>query len=103
MPMVRISFVKPNPGQHDAVVKILDELEDFLSSRPSYIMGCRLANASDPDHIGRMAMWADQESVNHAAVLDHLQVVRGRLHQIIQPGHQELLFEVQGTPKNLPS
>ena len=84
------------------VERVFDELEEYLSSLPGYILGFRFGGHDDEDELGRVALWRTHEDADHAATRDHTVALRAQIHRLIDPGHMETLVEVKGNPRNIP-
>jgi hypothetical protein len=85
------------------VERLLDELDDHLSTQPGYVMGFRFIGHENKEELGRVALWGTHEEADHAATLDHTMSLRAQIHRLIDPGHLETLVEVAGSPKNIPA
>lgn len=96
MPALRLSIVVPLPGRRAEVERLLDHLEEFLSKHPGYIMGGRFAAADVPEEVGRIGIWHAHADADHAATDDDVIAVRSQIHQLIQPGHLERLYDTAG-------
>ncbi len=102
MAVARISIMRPLEGRGNEVERLLDEFEEYVSKYEGYILGFRFASCDESDEIGRIALWASQEQANHVAIMDHVFVLRARIHRAIKPGHIELLVDLKGAPRNIP-
>lgn len=102
MAIVRISLVRPFPGQKARVERILDNMADHFSQQKGYVMGCRFEARDDPEQLGRMSIWESHSDADHAAILTHTEALMSELHRLIEPGHLERIYEIKGSPKNLP-
>ncbi len=102
MRIARQTIVHPKAGMTERTESILDELEAAYAHLPGYILGFRYKTEGSKDEIGRIAVWRSQEDANHAAQNTHIQAIRARLTRIIEDGHEEHVFEIEGTPQNLP-
>lgn len=96
MPALRLSIFVPMPGQRAEVERLLDRLEQSLENQPGYIMGGRFAAADRPEEVGRLGVWEAHEQADRAAIDDDVIAIRSQIHQIVQPGHLERLYDVAG-------
>ena len=100
MPYVRISLMQPKPGQADRVNELLDQLIDFYEDQPGYVTGYRLTPHDGSGRLGRIGVWEDDKSAEHAATADHDLALRSELNMVVESGsHQELSFEGLLAPK----
>jgi len=100
MAVVRFSLMRPIVGQRAAVERLVEELNQFVSKQPGFIMACRFRGRDD-EEIGRLAVYETAERADEIALMDHTQAVRSQLHELIQAGHMEELFIIRGTPIGL--
>lgn len=101
MPVVRISLMRPLAGRRAEVERLLEEIHVFFSQQKGFIAGFRFVS-QDGDELGRIGVWESDTRADEVAQMQHTMVLRGRLHQCIQPGHKEDLYNIQGTPLGLP-
>lgn len=103
MTVARVSIYNVIPGKKEEAEKLLDEFENFVSKEKGYILGFRFEGAEDPNDIGRIAVWESHRDIDRVATLNHVVVLRARLHRLIKPGHIEKVLVLKGKPKNIPS
>ena len=96
MPALRLSIMVPLPGSRAEVERLLTHLEDLLAKHPGYVMGGRFNAADNSNEVGRIGIWRSHAEADHAATDDDVIAVRSQLHQIIQPGHLERLYDTAG-------
>ncbi len=100
MPWLRISLTTPTPGSEAEVEKLFGELENVLSSEPGFVMGGCFSGGHER---GRFSIWNTKEDADKAAAKTNIQMIRSSIHNLIQAGHQESLFEITGAQHNIPS
>ena len=93
MKVLRVTVVRPKRGQQATVASELNDLAAFLSRQKGFIEGYQL---KEGDLLGRITVWEDKDSADHAASTDHVMAVRARLHRACQDEPEERLFEVTG-------
>ncbi|MFQ5879570.1 MAG: antibiotic biosynthesis monooxygenase family protein [Dehalococcoidia bacterium] len=92
MPYVRISLMKPMPGEREAVERINRELASRYSVMKGYITGYVLRAQDDSDEICRLGVWETEADADRAAT-DHRNLsLRSELHLKVQPGHADRSF-----------
>lgn len=100
MAYVRISLMQPKPGQAARVHELLDQLIEFYEAQPGYITGYRLEPHDGSGRVGRIGVWDNDASAEHAATNDHDMALRSELNMVVEAGsHQELSFEGTPSPK----
>ena len=103
MYIVRQTSVNPQPGRKERVEEILDALEAHYATLPGYGLGFRYKLVGGTSgEIGRIAVWRSHENADHAAQNTHSQALRSELNLVITEEHQEHMWEIEGTPQNLP-
>lgn len=94
MPYVRVSLMKPKSGQVEHANALLDQLIEFYEQQPGYQGGYRLTPHDGSGRIGRIGIWDEQTSAEHAATDDHDMALRSELNMVVESGsHQELSFD----------
>jgi hypothetical protein len=58
--------------------------------------------AGNHGEIGRIAVWDNPDSANHAAQDGHTVALRARLNGLLHGEHMERVLDIEGTPQNLP-
>ncbi|MBI4497965.1 MAG: hypothetical protein HY689_08720 [Chloroflexi bacterium] len=96
MPALRLSIMVPQPGQRAQVERLLDHLEELLAKHPGYIAGGRFAAADTSQEVGRIGIWRSHAEADHAATDDDVIAVRSQIHELVQPGHLERLYDTVG-------
>lgn len=94
---------EPIVGAAAEVERLYDRLEEFLEQQTGFIMGFRFVATDGSGETGRLAVWESEAAADQAAQLEHTQALRSQIHVLLQPGHFERLYEVRGTPRNLPT
>jgi hypothetical protein len=104
MPIVRFSLYRPLPGRRAEMERLLDSLEDWLSKQEGYLLGFRFAATDASGDIGRIGIWRSLADADHAADQEHTLAIRAELLRLIDDNgtHIERIFEIRGTPHNLP-
>ncbi len=102
MTIARLSIFKALPGKKEELEKLLDEFEEFVSKEKGYISGFRFEATENTNEVGRISLWENQQQADHVATMDHVVVLRNRIHRLIMPGHTEKILVVKGKPKNFP-
>jgi heme-degrading monooxygenase HmoA len=99
MPYVRISHMRPRPGQEKRVGEILDELSRFYTDCQGYVLGYRLQphEHDTTKRMGRVGVWESEDAAVDAAQNQHALALRSELLRLIdEDSHEELSFD--GTP-----
>lgn len=93
MPYIRISLMKPTPGNERDVAAIMDDLVTFYQQQQGFIDGYKLRADDETGEIGRVTVWTSEEAADHVAQLNHVLSQRSALMRFIQDGsHQERGF-----------
>ncbi len=94
MPYVRVSYMRPKPGQEQPVAEILAKLSAFYASEPGYVLGYHLhPHEGDSTRVGRIGIWESEEHAVHAAQTDRALALRSQLLRLIdEDSHDELSF-----------
>ncbi len=96
MPVMRISVLKPLPGRAKEIEHLSDELGEWLSKQPGFILGFRFGGAAHANEVGRISIWESRQHADHAASLDHTVSLRSRIVSACAPQHLEHLDDVMG-------
>lgn len=91
---VRISLMKPVPGQEGEVERLQDDLLAFYKDQPGFIAGYRLAAHDGTEDVARVTVWESEADADRVATADYNMAVRSELHAAIRAGHEDRGFEV---------
>lgn len=92
MPYLRLSLMKPLPGQEAEVKEINQQLVHLYRSLEGCLAAFAVAAVDGSGDLGRLTVWESEHAADHAATHHHSLALRSQLHLLIQPGHQERSF-----------
>lgn len=100
MAWLRLSLGTPLPGSREEVLRLYSELEDTLATDRGFILGGVIA--TDDGEVGRFALWDTRENADRASGAEHVIAVRSQIHNLVEPGHIEHLFQIMESAHNIP-
>ncbi|MFQ5861219.1 MAG: hypothetical protein ACE5IG_06695 [Dehalococcoidia bacterium] len=103
MPIARLALVRPLPGREQEVNRLQDQLIEAFAQQPGYILGFRFSIRERPRETGRLGIWESLDAADEAALVDHVMSLRSQLNLAISGRHEELIWDLQGSPWNLPA
>jgi heme-degrading monooxygenase HmoA len=90
---VRLSLVRPKPGQEARVTEILNDLLNVYASQPGYLQGYSLTSNDPGTEIGRLTMWRSEHDAEATANSQHVMAQRAELMRLVEGGsHVERSF-----------
>ncbi len=92
MAYIRLSVVKPRPGQEERAVELLKALSAATAGSPGWQANYVLRPRDDSDEIARISIYDDESSAERAASTPSVLSLRSELHLVIEPGHRERAF-----------
>ena len=92
MPYVRVSLMRPKPGEDARARELIDTLIAYYRQQPGYLSGMRLEPSDSAGFIGRMGLWASEADANAAAQHEHDLALRAQLGSVVTE-HSEYAFE----------
>ncbi len=92
MTYVRLSVVKPRPGQEERTVEILKALSAATANSPGWQASYVLRPHDDSGDIARISIYDDESSAEREASTPSVLSLRSELHLVIEPGHRERGF-----------
>lgn len=92
MSYVRISLMKPMPGERETVERINKELVSHYSAMKGYITGYVLEAAGGANEVCRLTMWESGDDADHAATDERTLPLRADLRLKVQRGHTDRAF-----------
>lgn len=92
MTYIRLSVVKPRPGQEESTVKILHALSAATAGSPGWLGNYVLRPHDDSGDLARISIYEDEASAEREAATPSVMSLRSELHLIVEPGHRERGF-----------
>lgn len=92
MPYVRLSIVKPRPGQSARIQELMEKLNEYSLSQPGCEASMVLKPHDNSGEIARISIYDNELSAEHIANSDHVMALRSELHLAAEPGHVERAF-----------
>lgn len=93
MSYIRLTVVKPRPGQEAHVEQIIRRLADLAGKQPGCLQSFILKPHDESGEVARLAIWTDEHAAEHAANDHTIMAVRSDLNQWLTPnGHVERAF-----------
>ena len=87
---VRLSLMKPKPGEEKLVAGLMDNLLEFFTQQPGYERGYALLEGDRQGRVGRITLWKSEGQADHAANTQHVLAVRAEImHRIEDDSHIE--------------
>lgn len=100
MSYIRLSLMKPQPGNEERVHHLLDDLVLLHESQPGYTVGYRIQREGGSGLTGRLAVWESSADAAHAAQGKEDFAIRAELTTLIETGsHEEHAYEANYAPK----
>ena len=99
MALVRISLFRPKKGSEERVQQLLFDLDRFHRTLPGYQGGYTLRNRDGAGELGRVSIWADETSDDHAAIADRDLALRAELTRLVErESHRESQYDSLAAP-----
>jgi hypothetical protein len=86
---VRLSLVRPKPGNEGAVAAIENDLMAFFTKQPGYVHGYQIVAGAAQTAVGRLTIWRSPQDADHAAQQQHVLAQRSELNMLIEPDSHE--------------
>ena len=84
MQYVRIALMTPRRGQSHEATRLLSQIIAFCSQQPGFLGGLIIGGRPDAGtRVGRITLWADEESANRTAREDHMLALRSQLNALV--------------------
>ena len=81
---VRLSLMKPKPGEEKLVAGLMDNLLEFFTEQHGFERGYALLEGDSQGRVGRITLWESEEQADHAANTQHVLTVRAEIMQRIE-------------------
>ena len=81
---VRLSLMKPKPGEEKLVAGLMDNLLEFFADQPGFERGYALLEGDLRGRVGRITLWESEGQADHAANTQHVLTVRAEIMQRIE-------------------
>ncbi|MBI4236572.1 MAG: antibiotic biosynthesis monooxygenase [Chloroflexi bacterium] len=102
MAVIRLTTFRPAPEDRARVARLLDELNEFLSRQPGFILALRFASP-DGGEMGRIGIWESEERADAVAQMQHNLALRSQLMEALgEEVREESLYQVASSPTPLP-
>lgn len=92
MPYVRLSIVKPRPGQSAHVQDLMQKLNEFSLTHSGCESSMVLKPHDNSGEIARITIYDNEITAEQIANTDHVLALRSELHLASEPGHVERAF-----------
>ncbi len=92
MAYIRLSVVKPQPGQEERALELLKALSAATASSPGWHANYILRPHDDSGELARISIYDDESSAERAASTPSVLSLRSELRLIIEPGNRERAF-----------
>jgi quinol monooxygenase YgiN len=92
MTYIRLSVVKPRPGQEERAVEILHALSAATAGSPGWQANYVLRPHDDSGDLARISIYEDEASAEREAATPTVLSLRSELHLVVEPGHRERGF-----------
>ncbi len=92
MAYIRLSVVKPRPGQEERVLEIFKALSDTTANSPGWQASYVARPRDDSGEIARVSVYDDEASAEREAATPTVLALRSELHLAVEPGHRERGF-----------
>jgi len=92
MAYIRLSVVKPRPGQEARVVEILKALSAATENSPGWQANYVVRPHDESGDIARISVYDDEASAEREAATPTVLALRSELHLVVEPGHRERGF-----------
>lgn len=92
MVYIRLSVVKPRPGQEDRVIEILEALSATTANSPGWQANYVARPRDESGEVARISVYDDEASAEREAATPTVLSLRSELHLVVEPGHRERGF-----------
>jgi heme-degrading monooxygenase HmoA len=92
MAFVRLSVVKPRPGQEQRAIELLEALSAATADSPGWQANYVLRPHDDSGEIARISIYDSESSAEREAATSSVLSLRSELHLVIEPDHRERAF-----------
>lgn len=96
MAYVRISLMRPKPGQEQRLADLIEQLVTYYQQQPGFLHGYRLSALPGDISgcLGRVSVWEGAAAAERAAGTDYDLALRSEVNMAVEDGsHEELAFE----------
>ena len=95
MPYVRLTVIRPLPGQHENARALLEKIEHLFADDPGMLMGFEFGDAREVDApIGRVAVWESNTAANKRATSTAAIGLRAELQRLCREDIVDSLSEI---------
>lgn len=92
MAYIRLSVLKPRPGQEERAVEILKALSAATANSPGWQANYVLRPRDDSGELARISIYDDESSAEREASSPSVLSLRSELRLIIESGNRERAF-----------
>ena len=92
MPYIRLSVMKPRPGEAQRMEDFMRKLTALVLEQEGCIESYLMKPDDDSGEIARMAIYADERSAENSANSTPVMALRSEIHLLSEPGHVERAF-----------
>ncbi|HEY5475233.1 MAG TPA: antibiotic biosynthesis monooxygenase [Tepidiformaceae bacterium] len=92
MTYIRLSVVKPRPGQEARALEMLHALSAATAGSPGWQANHVMRPHDDSGELVRISIYEDEASAEREAASATVMALRSELHLVIEPGHRERGF-----------
>ena len=92
MAFMRLTMVRPRPGNEQQVRRLMEELDSDLAASPGFIFSFIIARESR--RIGRVSLWRSKEDANREALSPRTLNLMSDLHELSLEA-EESMMEVE--------
>ena len=95
MPYVRLTVIRPLPGQRDKAREVLQKIEHLFSDDPSLLMGFEFGEGGDSEGpLGRVSVWETNTAANKRATSVQSIALRAELQRLCSEDIVDSLSEI---------
>jgi hypothetical protein len=91
---VRLSLMKPKPGEEQRVLDLHEKLLEWLPSQHGFVRGYVIRGGDPQGRLGHIDVWRTGEDAKNAAQSQHVLSLRSELNLIVErESHAEHAYE----------
>jgi len=92
VPYIRLSVMKPRPGEAQRMEDFMRKLTALVLEQEGCIESYLMKPDDDSGEIARMAIYVDERSAENSANSTPVMALRSEIHLLSEPGHVERAF-----------
>lgn len=92
MPYIRLSVMKPRPGEEQRMEDYMRKLRELVLQQPGCLESYLMKPHDDSGEIARLSIYTDEHAAEASANSTPVMALRSEIHLLSEPGHIERAF-----------